>query len=469
MRGTSICGTYPLADFAKRLVGITQLSPAVKCISFSPDGQTLASGNGSDIHLWDVSTATLRNTLRGHDAQVESISFSPDGRMLASGDAGGSLRGEDRDGIHLWDVSTGTLLKTFTSGRYYRIQSLSFSPDGRTLTTAGGGTIRLWDVSTGTLQKTIMGKTEYKTEYIIDTVTFSPDGQTVADGGYWSLLEELSDEETGIDWSDGNDESCHEIHEICYEDGFISLWDVSTGTPQIFIDDICGRVTGLAFSPDGQMLASCSGGEVHLWDISTGTLRKSLTNSIISLGVAFSPDGRTLASGSLSELHLWDVSTGTLHKTLIGHTKVLGSYPLSIVFSPDGRMLATGSGDGTVILWDPARIMDSFVEPPALRMPMPTETALLQNYPNPFNPETWIPYHLAEDTHVSLRIYSLDGTLIRTLMLCEYKDAGVYGSRDHAAYWDGKNDIGEPVASGIYFYTLTAGDFTATRKMLILK
>ena len=453
----------------KTLSGHNPAFAAVKCVSFSPDGQTLASGNGSDIHLWDVSTATLRKTLRGHDAQVESISFSPDGRMLASGDAGGSLRGEDTDSIHLWDVSTGTLLKTFTSGRSYRIQSLSFSPDGRTLTTAGGGIIQLWDVSTGTLQKTIMGKTEYKTEYIIDTVTFSPDGQTVADGGYWSLLEELSDEETGIDWSDGNDESCHEIHEICYEDGFISLWDVSTGTPQIFIEDICGRVTGLAFSPDGQMLASCSGGEVHLRDISTGTLRKSLTNSIISLSLAFSPDGRTLATGSLNELHLWDVSTGTLHKTLIGHTKILKSYPLSIVFSPDGRMLATGSGDGTVILWDPVLIMDSFVEPPALRMPMPTETALLQNYPNPFNPETWIPYHLVEDTHVSLRIYSIDGTLIRTLMLCEYKDTGVYGSQDHAAYWDGKNDIGESVASGIYFYTLTAGDYTATRKMLIRK
>ena len=99
---------------------------------------------------------------------------------------------------------------------------------------------------------------------------------------------------------------------------------------------------------------------------------------------------------------------------------------------------------------------------------VPEKTALLHNYPNPFNPETWIPYQLAEPTDVTIRIYTAHGTLVRTLTL-GHQPAGIYQHRSRAAYWDGQNHIGEPVASGIYFYTLTAGDFTATGKMLIRK
>ena len=98
----------------------------------------------------------------------------------------------------------------------------------------------------------------------------------------------------------------------------------------------------------------------------------------------------------------------------------------------------------------------------------PQRTALLTNYPNPFNPETWIPYQLAESAEVTLRIYTAHGALVRRLDL-GHQPAGLYHQRDHAAYWDGKNEVGEPVASGAYFYTLTAGDLTATRKMLIRK
>ena len=98
----------------------------------------------------------------------------------------------------------------------------------------------------------------------------------------------------------------------------------------------------------------------------------------------------------------------------------------------------------------------------------PKTTALLPNFPNPFNPETWIPYHLAKDAEVTLHIYAANGTLVRTLSL-GHQPAGMYQNRSRAAYWDGKNELGEPVASGVYFYTLTAGDFSATRKMLIRK
>ena len=99
---------------------------------------------------------------------------------------------------------------------------------------------------------------------------------------------------------------------------------------------------------------------------------------------------------------------------------------------------------------------------------IPEKTALLTNYPNPFNPETWIPYQLTEAAEVRVCIYAVNGTLVRTLPL-GHQPAGTYHQRSRAAYWDGKNELGESVASGVYFYTLTAGDFTATRKMLIRK
>ena len=96
------------------------------------------------------------------------------------------------------------------------------------------------------------------------------------------------------------------------------------------------------------------------------------------------------------------------------------------------------------------------------------ENALLANFPNPFNPETWIPYKLAKPAEVTLYIYAVNGTLVRTLSL-GHQAVGIYQNRSRAAYWDGKNEFGESVASGLYFYTLTAGDFSATRKMLIRK
>ena len=98
----------------------------------------------------------------------------------------------------------------------------------------------------------------------------------------------------------------------------------------------------------------------------------------------------------------------------------------------------------------------------------PKETALLTNYPNPFNPETWIPYQLAEVSDVEIVIYDSREIAIRRFDF-GYQPAGGYESRSRAAYWDGRNTLGEPVTSGLYFYTLTAGGFTATRRMILVK
>ncbi len=100
--------------------------------------------------------------------------------------------------------------------------------------------------------------------------------------------------------------------------------------------------------------------------------------------------------------------------------------------------------------------------------PLPKTIVLLQNYPNPFNPETWIPYQLSEAASVMITIYDVTGKQVRSLDL-GHQGAGFYMSRSQAAYWDGRNAVNEPVASGIYFYQIEAGTFSATRRMLILK
>lgn len=129
------------------------------------------------------------------------------------------------------------------------------------------------------------------------------------------------------------------------------------------------------------------------------------------------------------------------------------------------------NNDGDIDITDLILIMnnrDTQLAAPTRAESTPDQTLLLANYPNPFNPETWIPYKLSKPTEVTVTIHAADGSMVRTLVL-GHQPAGVYQDKNRAAYWDGKNTQGEPVASGVYFYTLKAGEFAATRKMLILK
>ena len=180
-----------------------------------------------------------------------------------------------------------------------------------------------------------------------------------------------------------------------------------------------------------------------------------------------------------------NLSTGGAFTAVIGDTSSTSQvgYRLTVVDIVDGRAAAIGdileisviSPDVSVgvrplqytVTAEDVRL--SRIELPALFLrEIPIETELLRNYPNPFNPETWIPYQLAEDAFVTLTIYNSGGQVVRTLDV-GHQIAAVYESQSKAIYWDGRNEFGETVASGVYFYTLTAGDYSATRKMLILK
>ena len=181
-----------------------------------------------------------------------------------------------------------------------------------------------------------------------------------------------------------------------------------------------------------------------------------------------------------------NLSTGSAVTTMVGNTSSTSSqvgYRLTVVDIERGQAAAIGDAleisvisSDTSIGVEPLRyivtaedVRRSRIQLPSLVLQgLPSETELLRNYPNPFNPETWIPYRLAQDAFVTLTIYNGSGQVVRTLDV-GHQSAAVYESRSKAIYWDGRNDLGESVASGLYFYTLTTGDFSATRKMVILK
>ena len=230
-----------------------------------------------------------------------------------------------------------------------------------------------------------------------------------------------------------------------------------------------GIIREIQFSPDGTRLAVASSIGIWLYDTATHqgvALLTGHTDWVSS--VAFSPDGNTIASGSLDNtIRLWNARTGKQQQTLKGHRHWVDS----VAFGPDGRILASGSRDGAVLLWELNPSTAFGVRP--LGSGITTlgnikRTMLLQNYPNPFNPETWIPYQLANDALVTLTIYDQSGHIVRTLDTGR-QISGVYRDKASAAYWDGRNHNGEPVTSGTYFYQLRAGEYTALRRMVIVK
>ena len=205
--------------------------------------------------------------------------------------------------------------------------------------------------------------------------------------------------------------------------------------------------------------------------LATGDVNRDGRVSILDLILIAQQLGRRVAAGSAVDLN----SDGVVSiLDLILAARAIGNIttsaaPAVVAESVDPAMIgvwiaqARLEDDGSLAFKQGIESLERL-----LASLIPEETALLRNYPNPFNPETWIPYQLAESAEVTLTIYDINGQLIRRLAV-GHQAAGMYQSRSRAAYWDGRNQLGEPVASGLYFYTLTADEFTATRRMLILK
>ena len=274
------------------------------CVRYAPDGSVLASG-GSDgrVKLWDARTGRELRALDGHEGDVNMVAFAPDGTLLASA-------GDDRT-ARVWDLRTGQLRFALT-GNPGRVYSVLFSGDGRLLITGGQGSgVRLWDARTARAEGSLPAED-------VSSLALSPrEGRLV----------------------------------IACRDKPVRFYDLAG---RAFSRSLGprhrGQIDDLAFSPDGEVLASASRDfTARLWSVQAGAEKAVLRGHFNAVhGIAFSPDGRLVATaGRDTTVRLWDLE-GTPQGLLRGHTDCVWS----VAFSPDGTRLASGSADGSVRLWN---------------------------------------------------------------------------------------------------------------------
>jgi WD40 repeat protein len=280
----------------------------VTCVTFAPDGNTLASASADDVvKLWDVPTGRVLTTLKVRSKEAEpgvSVAFSSAGTLLTMGASNGP--------VLLCDVA-GRRVVASLAAHLAGSEQMAFSPDGQILAALNlGGTITLWDVATRRQTAAL------RMHNAPVSVAFAPDGKTLAVGAW---------------------------------DDTVTLWQVSTQRRIATLRGHRGRIFQIAFSPDGRSLASAGDdATVKLWDTQTHQEIATLQGHRATVyAVAFSPDGRTLASGSMDgTVKLWDMATKQERAMFRGHRRAVSS----VAFSPDGKTLASGSWDGTVKLWD---------------------------------------------------------------------------------------------------------------------
>ena len=341
-----------------------QLPVNPRCVAFSPDGSTLASGGDNTIRLWEVATGKELFPSTGHHGPVTAVALSPDGKIVASAS-------EDRT-IRLWETATGKELRQLRDPEdlftldllefKFRpvlediVESLAFSPDGKTLASGDrGGNIGLWEVATGKQLRYFSYLTGFYVGVADDmhvVVAFSPDGKTLASGngrGTISLWEPV----TGKQLRQFAAREAVPHGWIAFStDGTTLATGIRFGyQPSRLWDTVTGKQLRRFPSED----KSAPGWEAKqlvigspLWNALTGKRFRQLAGN----GFALSPDGKTLAKARNQDgdhtIELWELATGKLRHQLRGHLAPIRS----LAFSSDGRTLVAGSEDATVLVWD---------------------------------------------------------------------------------------------------------------------
>ena len=474
----------------------------VLSVAFSTDGETLASGSADGtVKLWDVGTGVGFATLPHTDA-VESVAFTPGGTLLASGTAGGSIVLSDT--TELMRLRIEAIVEVDMPDAALRDavrEIMSISPDApirkghlTPLTALYAFEVGITDL-TGLEQATNLTSLDLSSNEITDLSPIAGLtklrslhlwGNAISDISPVSGLTELKSLDlainsvsdisaltglTNLEWLDLSDNEIEDLAPLAANTGLGAghevdvagnrLSDVSINTHIPALQD-----RGVAVNHESEFTPPISDIEPYLTDVNgDGVVNIA---DLVLVGSSYGEEG----DGVDADVNLdgvVDIVDLVIVAGALGGGAASPSARSQAVDMLTPAEVEKWIADAKRVSIEDSRVIAGIaVLEQLLRILTPTETALLPNYPNPFNPETWIPYHLAHDADVVFSIYDINGALVREFDL-GYQFAGYYTDKSHAAYWDGNNQSGETMASGVYFYQLRAGDYSLMRRLVIIK